>query len=179
MLRQKRNTLFGLKSSLEQILDTAKKSKNQGDKRTEELRVELRDIHKRIKETLEKINREAETSTDAAAQLKAQSKQEATLEILQAEMVRLAALYHRQSDVEMIQHFIRDQRAIIGTSMEATARKPSLVSLDTRIGQLYEAMAEERANVRRNARKDWIKFWVSVTIGLFSLSISIYALAFR
>lgn len=176
MTKQK-SRLFGLRPSLDMILQRAKNSEKRGSARTAELRVELRDIEKRIKSTLEEINQEEQSSSESDAEFRAQAKQAATLEILQTEMVRLAALYHREIDVDTIQHFIREQRAIISTSMEVTARKPSLLSLDTQIGQLHETMAEERARVRLNARKDWIKFWVSVTVGLLSLSVSIYALS--
>ncbi len=60
--------------------------------------------------------------------------------------------------------------------MEVTTKKPSLVSLDTQISLLHETLTEERLRVRRNAQKDWAKFWISVTIGLISLGVSIYAL---
>lgn len=179
MTRQKRGALFGLRPSLERILERAKNSTNRGDERTDELKRELRDIDKRIKKTLERITKEAESSDDRDALQHAQHKQTATFEILQTELVRLAALYHRQSDVELIQHFIREQRMVISDSMEATSRKPSLTSLDTQISELHNTLAEEHARVHRNARKDWIKFWVSVTIGLISLGISVYALTLR
>lgn len=178
-MTQHKKRLFGLRSSLERIVQRAKKSNKRGDERTAELHAELADIDKRIKTTLDKIHQEAETSTESDAEYRAQAQQAATLEILEAEMVRLAALYHRAIDVETIQHFIRDQHASIGSSMQAIANKPSLVSLDTQIGKLHETMAEERARVRQNARKDWIKFWVSVAIGIVSLSVSIYALSLR
>lgn len=178
-MTEHKKRLFGLRTSLERIVQRAKKSNKRGSERTAELQAELADIKKRIGLTLEKIDREEQASTEADAEYRAQAQQAATLEILQAEMVRLAALYHREIDVETIQHFIREQRATIGASMEAAARKPSLVSLDTQIGKLHETMAEERARVRRNARKDWIKFWVSVGIGVVSLSVSIYALSLR
>lgn len=178
-MTEHKKRLFGLRTSLERIVQRAKKSNKRGSERTAELQNELIDIKKRIELTLEKIDREEQASTEADAEYRAQAQQAATLEILQAEMVRLAALYHREIDVETIQHFIREQRATIGASMEATARKPSLVSLDTQIGKLHETMAEERARVRQNARKDWLKFWISVTIGAISLSVSIYALSLR
>lgn len=178
-MTEHKKRLFGLRTSLDKIVKRAKKSKKRGDERTAELHAELADIESRIKLTLEKISREAKTSTEVDAEYHAIAQQNATLDILQAEMVRLAALYHREIDVEAIQRFIKEQRAAIGTSMEAIAKKPSLVSLDTQIGKLHENMAEERARVRRNARKDWIKFWVSVAIGFVSLSVSIYALSVR
>lgn len=179
MTRQKRGALFGLRPSLEHILERAQNSTNRGSERTDELKHELRDIDKRVKKTLDRITKEAESSTDRNADEHARAKQTATFEILETELVRLAALYHRQSDVEMIQHFIREQRMVISDSMEATTKKPSLVSLDNQISQLHDTLAEERVRVRRNAHKDWIKFWVSVSIGLISLGISVYALAFR
>ncbi len=178
-MSQHKKRLFGLRSGLERVVSRAQHSKNKGELRTIELQNELKQIGQKIKDTLDKITKEAENSDDTAAAIRAQAKEAATLEILQVEMVRLAALYHRQSDVELIQRFVREQHDIIGTSMTATAKKPSLVSLDTQIGQLHETMAEERSRVRRNARKDWIKFWVSVTIGLVSLGISLYALLFH
>ncbi len=168
-----------MRSTLRKTLEEAKRDHNQGDKRTEELKHELAVIGEKIQQTLQKITKEAETSTDVAAEQHAKLKQAATLDILQTEMLRLAALYHRQVDVDTIQRFIREQRSIIGDSMEKSAKKPSLVSLDTQIGELHQTMQKERARVLQNARKDWIKFWISVTLGLTSLIISLYALFLR
>ncbi|HTK39412.1 MAG TPA: hypothetical protein VL362_00935 [Patescibacteria group bacterium] len=176
MAQHKKHPLFGLRPALERTIERAKHNHDKGEERTRELMRELADIDKRIRITLEKISHEAKHSTTSDAILRAQAKEEATLEILQVEMVRLAALYHRQSDVDIIQHFIREEHSLIGASIEATSNNPSLVSLDSQISQLHETMAEERARVRQNAHKDWIKFWVSVTIGIFSLGVSVYAL---
>ncbi|PID31741.1 hypothetical protein CR970_04195 [Candidatus Saccharibacteria bacterium] len=176
MTRQPKGALFGLRSTLQKTLEEAKKDQNQGDKRTKELEHELTVIGKKIKQTLQKITAEAEASTDPEAERHAKLKQAATLDILQIEMLRLAALYHRQIDVDIIRRFIREQRSIIGGSMEETTKEPSLVSLDEQISELHKTMQKERARVRQNARKDWIKFWVSVIIGLTSLAISLYAI---
>lgn len=176
MTKRKRRELFGLRRSFERVIDQAKRSTKSGEKRTAELESELRDISKQIKRTLKRINGEAKRSTDADADKRAQALQVDTLEILQTEMVRLAALHHRQSDVQQISHFIREQRGIIGASIEHGTDNPSLESLDSQISQLHATIAQERVSARRNLRRDWIKFWISILIGGTSLALGLYAL---
>lgn len=174
--------LTRFKRSLERVVNRARRNQHQGDRRTEDLNVELERVRLRVAHTLEEINREAANSESPDEDAKVLAKLERAMEILTDEMMQLSGAYHRTTDIAKIRGFLNEQRDIVQESMYgngAAGEKVHAKTLDGRIVELHDLMAAERRRINRASRRERWKFWASITIALVSLSISAYALWLR
>lgn len=166
-----------LNQYLHALLRHARHDESNGDERTKKLEEDLQRIAGRVDETLVQINKEAEESDSPDSDARIRAKLERTMQILDEELMLLAAIYHRQKDVNKIKSFLGEQREIISQSMDGG--EEGTASLDNRIEELHKLMAAERLRIKRSARSERLKFMISLAIALASLSLSVYALTRR
>lgn len=171
---RKRQTL---RMFLNETVNRAKRNTHSGAARSADLEKELVDIGKRVEQTLERINKEAEKDVSPEASSRAAAKLERTTKLLTSELMRLSAIYHRQIDTARIRSFLSEQQEIVRTSMDDGAE--ASLTLDGRVAELHKLMAEERGRISKAERIERSKFLVSVSIALISLGISVYALWLR
>ncbi len=168
---RQRQTLSGF---LNDVVNRAKRNTHRGAARSADLEKELSKIDSRVKQTLNRINKEASRDDSIESISRAAAKLEDTTNLLTSELMRLSAVYHRQIDTARIRRFLSEQQEIIRTSMDGGIE--SSLTLDGRVEELHKLMAEERARVSKAQRIERTKFVISVSIALISLAISIYAL---
>lgn len=166
-----------LRAFLDDTIKRAKQNENVGAARSADLENELKRIADRVEQTLIAINKEAEKDPSPEQNTKVIAKLEQTIEILTSELMRLSAIYRRQSDISRIRRFLSEQQEIVRASMDSG--KEDSATLDDKVAELHSMMADERSRVAKNERKEQTKFLVSVTIALISLSLSVYALWLR
>lgn len=179
--RKRTQVKESLRSFLDAVLLRARKNTHHGDSRSKDLANDLLRIEARVQETLEAINKEAKHSDSPNDEARVLLKLDKTTQLLTNEMMQLAAVYHRQKDVTLIRRFLNEQHEIIRQSVahSDSTDDTNTKSLDGRIAELHRLMYDERERVGSATHRERVKFLLSITVGLLSLVISVYALLYK
>lgn len=143
----------------------------------EKLAAEFRKISRQVKDALRESNEKANRRGVLFSGMPIALKVEATGELLENTLKRLAQIYLRKSELAEVEKFLDQQQEVILQSIKANDPKAdhSPVVIE-RMDEVKGVVRSAHHQARRLSKVEWIKFWIPISISALALIVSVLAI---